>query len=143
MRSPTEPSRRRRRALLVAALMGAGVVGWLGDRLMATEQRGEAAATSAAAPSHIVATPESASAAPPPSPVTELVVVCEPKCGAVYVDGKKSTASADAIAVTAGAHDVAVRRPGYSSEYRRVVVAGGESQAVTFQLTPLPHAQTK
>lgn len=129
--------------LFVLGVLAAGALGWTAHR--AADVPAPSGDAPAAVTSSVTSAAGSETAAPAPSPsaVTELVVVCEPRCGAVYVDGKESTSSGDAIAVTAGAHDVAVRRPGHASEYRRVVVAEGESRAVTFQLTAVGQGRAK
>jgi hypothetical protein len=155
--APPDATRRNERAssvnrsrsisiVVVLALLGGGAAGWAAHWLARGADRPvelpASGATSSPAPAP--APPDnSAVTAPAPGTNTEIVVVCEPKCGAVYLDGKLLAASDEAIAVTAGAHDVAVRRAGYTSDYRHVVVAEGESRAVAFQLAPVGRSGTK
>jgi hypothetical protein len=81
-----------------------------------------------------------------PSPVakngvhgaTTLVVVCEPACASVYVDGKVIAQPFEPIALSPGSHDVVVHREGYTQQLKRVALGEGESQAVSFVLAAHP-----
>jgi PEGA domain len=117
---------------VIVALFGAAAAGWLAHRAAVG-----GAPLSEGGPRVVPSSALGASTGPAvASAATELVVVCEPRCATVYIDGKPVASPEGAIAVKPGPHDIAVRRPGYASDYRRVVVGEGESQAVTFVLAP-------
>lgn len=65
----------------------------------------------------------------------ELVVVCEPECSAVHVDGSPLAGVHGAFDVPPGAHEIVASKPGFRTELKRVSVNAGESRAVAFVLT--------
>jgi hypothetical protein len=141
-RVPTRPARATRLVppIAVGAVLLAAGLSWLvypggpGAAAPVTSTKTETSSTAIAPTSAVAPSPRETASGDPGAPRTEVVIACEPQCGGIYVDGKQLPPSSDAMFVTAGHHDIAVRRPGYATDYRRVLVAEGESRAVTFQL---------
>jgi hypothetical protein len=67
---------------------------------------------------------------------SELHVVCEPECGAIYVDGVRATPIHGKVMVTPGAHDVVVSKPGHAPQHKRANVDALGGAALVFELTP-------
>lgn len=73
--------------------------------------------------------------AEPARAATEIVVVCEPACEALYVDGALTGTRQGPIAVAAGPHAIVATRPGAAPAHTTVHVADGESRAVVLDLS--------
>lgn len=67
----------------------------------------------------------------------ELLVVCEPQCGLVLVDGKQLMAYPRPAAVRAGNHGIGVSKPGHGGQWKPVTVVKGTRTVVRFTLTPV------
>ena len=125
---PTSPSPPRSRAVVAAALAVSCLV--IGVLVGARSQLFQS-------PRGPVVTP-SAVTKNGPHGATTLVVVCEPACASVFVDGKPVAQPFEPIALAPGSHDVVVHREGYTQQLKRVGLNEGESQAVSFLLTAHP-----
>jgi hypothetical protein len=66
----------------------------------------------------------------------ELAVVCEPACALVMIDGKRMKSYPKPARVHPGRHGVGVARPGYAGNWKLVTLARGQSETVSFKLTP-------
>lgn len=67
----------------------------------------------------------------------ELVVVCEPACDAIAIDGKL-TKHGSPFVLRGGTHAIGVSRPRYSGAWKKVDVPAGKRTSVTFHLVPKP-----
>lgn len=121
--APPDPSQPSRSRPLVVALVGASCVALgvlVGARSQLFREGG------------VVATPAASSG----GHATTLVVVCDPACASLYVDGHAIAPPFEPLPLPPGSHEVVAHRAGYAQQLKHVTLTEGQSQAVSFRLVP-------